>query len=208
MTAICARTERSRAGEPVEVLLEIVDRDLLRDDAAERGELHDRLLHLVDRNADDERRAPCSPVATFALTTWPPSDSVRSSAFWAARETPSEFATSTVSVALIRWARSTWVRSADRPGVLVGRHPKVRSWSLALLWWAGAASSGRRPPVTAESGCLLKRAWQRGRRSAREPERPQRSRSRASGGGTAGRARSRRRASEAAAEKGRLGAAP
>ena len=48
-------------GEPIEVLLEIVDRHLLRDDAAERGELHDRLLHLVHRDTDDES---CVPLLT------------------------------------------------------------------------------------------------------------------------------------------------
>ena len=41
----------------VEVLLEIVDRDLLRDDAPEPGEAGNRVLHPVDRDADGERRA-------------------------------------------------------------------------------------------------------------------------------------------------------
>ncbi len=38
----------------VEVLLEIVDRDLLRDDAPEPGEAGNRVLHPVDRYADGE----------------------------------------------------------------------------------------------------------------------------------------------------------
>ncbi len=103
--AICARTDRSRRCEAVEVRLKIVDRHLLRNDAAECGELNDRLLDLGNRDADEEGALPSSPVATFAVTTWPPSDSVRSSAFCADSETPSESATSTVSVALIRCAR-------------------------------------------------------------------------------------------------------
>ena len=49
---------------------------------------------------------PCSPVATDALTTCPPSERVRSSASCAARETSSGSATSTVRVALTRCARS------------------------------------------------------------------------------------------------------
>ena len=92
--------------EPVERLLEIVDRDLLGDDAAERGELHDRLLHLRrPGRARVSAAFALSPVTTDALTTWPPSGAVRSSAFCAALETPSESATSTVSVALTCWAR-------------------------------------------------------------------------------------------------------
>ena len=55
--AIWLRTRRLALLELVERLLEVVDRDLLRDDAAEPGEAGDRLLHLPDRDADGDRRA-------------------------------------------------------------------------------------------------------------------------------------------------------
>ena len=49
------RAPTARSARAVEAFLQIVDRHLLRDDAAERGELDDRLLHLRDRNAHRER---------------------------------------------------------------------------------------------------------------------------------------------------------
>ena len=57
MRAICARSDRLPPLELVEALLQVVDRDLLRDDAAERGELDDRLLHLRHGDAHRQRRA-------------------------------------------------------------------------------------------------------------------------------------------------------
>ncbi len=46
---------RLAALELVERRLQVVDRDLLRDDAPEPGQARDRVLHLPDRNADGDR---------------------------------------------------------------------------------------------------------------------------------------------------------
>ena len=159
MTAICARTDRSRLSSAVEVLLQIVDRA----PAARRSGRGRRAARLPAAPSSTGTRTtsaafPCSPVATVALTTWPPSDSVRSSAFWAARETPSESATSTVSVALMRCARVE--RRPRSPGA-GGSGQRAIGSTLALARvvrgaaFASGPSSGPRPDRPGSCGDVV-----------------------------------------------------